>query len=403
VQQNNVRLVGSGAVLLCHGNNAIVGSHNASPNILFGFYVSGFTLQGRLQSDAIVIRSGSQCKIEGIRNYAQIEGAIVHFIGVMSSHSSNIKSDGEFGSSCRHIIRESVYEKTRGQFANCIANTHDDLLGYKCTGAGAFLAESDAFSLSGDFEVCQGPGVDLLNCRFGTVSIYAEKNGQSASNTAFDTPDDIRIRSAPGELINRSSNIMVFQTICGGEAVAGAVPNSVHVTGGDECLIVANSLAGNVRIEPGSMRNHIGVQARFVGQLLDEGTSTVDLTNTSARGSYISSGPSLGYGQGTVGSVRQKDRKSASVTLNALSGEIVTCPSFLPTGGEVLFKLANSQIEADDEVSVWRKSGGTNGVYTLRIDGVAPGSCLVALGNRSSMDLAEAVTIGFAVRKAMPN
>jgi hypothetical protein len=69
----------------------------------------------------------------------------------------------------------------------------------------------------------------------------------------------------------------------------------------------------------------------------------------------------------------------------------------------VLFKLANSQIEADDEVSVWRKSGGTNGVYTLRIDGVAPGSCLVALGNRSSMDLAEAVTIGFAVRKAMPN
>src|SRR5690606_9185272 len=123
--------------------------------------------------------------------------------------------------------------------------------------------------------------VDLLNCRFGTVSIYTEKNGQSASKIALDTPDDVRIRSAQGELISRSSNIMVVQTVCGGEAVAGVVPNNVHIAGGDECLIVANSLAGNVRIEPGSMRNYIGMQARFIGQLLDEGTGTVDLTNNS--------------------------------------------------------------------------------------------------------------------------
>jgi len=397
VQQNHIRLVGNGAVLSCRGDHAIVGAHADSANILFGFQVSGFTLKGQLQGDAILIRSGSQCAVEGIRNYGKIDGALVHFTGVTSSRSRDIKSDGEFGSSCRHVIRESVYEKTRGQFVNCIANAHDDLLGYACTGAGAFLAESDAFSLSGDFEVCAGPGVDVLNCRFGTLSIYAEKNGQAASKIAADTPDDIRIRSAQGKLISRSSNITIFQTVCGGEWVAGIVPNSVHIAGADECLIIANALAGNMRIERGSIRNTLGAQARFIGQLLDEGTGTIDLMN-----GLISRSP-IGYRKGAGGSVVQSGGKSTTVTLNTLSGEVAIHPAPLAARSEVLFRLTNNQIEPDDEISVWRKSGGTGGAYTLRVDSVANGSCVIVLENRSSATLAEQVIIGFAIRKAAAN
>jgi hypothetical protein len=284
VQQNHICLSGNGAVLQCAGQSAIIGDHDAAANILFGFQVCGFVLHGSTAGDAIVIRSGSQCKVENIRNYATVGGAIVALQGTISSQTRSIKSDGELGAACWSLVREAIYEKTRGRHFNCIANRHEDLLGYYCAGAGVLLDESDAFHIAGDFEKCRGPGVDLLNSRFGTVSIYTEVNGQGATLRGDDTPDDIRIRSADGTLISRSSNILVTQTVSGGAQVRGASPNSVHIMNADECLIVHNFLGGNIRIEPGSKRNNVGMQARFIGQFIDQGEGTVSMLPRAASG-----------------------------------------------------------------------------------------------------------------------
>jgi hypothetical protein len=283
VQQNHVRLRGEGAILQCNSAHAIVGDHASSANILFGVGIHGFTLKGRIAGDAIVIKSGSQCNVTDIRNYASIAGSIVAFLSVLSSRTRAIKSDGEFGATCRSILREDVYEKTPGHFFNCIANRHEDLLGYGCSGAAVHLNESDAFVIEGDFENCDGPAADLLNSRFGTISIYTEVNGQRASNAGSDTADDIRIRSAPGKLISRSSNIIISQTMCGGAQVQGRTPNNVHIVSGDECLIVNSFVGGNIAIEAGSRRNRVGLQGRFSGKLIDRGQQTISIEEPSVR------------------------------------------------------------------------------------------------------------------------
>jgi hypothetical protein len=286
VQQNYIRLRSEGAILQCSGTNAIIASYDGSGNILFGVEISGFTLKGTVGDDAIIIQSGSQCEVNNIRNYATVGLAVVHFQGTISSRTSAIKSDNELGG-CYNVIRETILEKTPTHYFNCIANKHEGVLAYETTSAGASFNESDSFYIAGDFEACDGPGVDVLNGRFGTIAIYAEVNGQAATGAGTDVPGDIRIRSAGGTLFSRSLSMTVAGSKCSGQLVNALTPNNVHILGGDDCLIVGNDFGGNMRIDAGSSRNTVGVQSRWIGTLTNSGSDTINMATRGKQEYYV--------------------------------------------------------------------------------------------------------------------
>lgn len=368
VQQDNVQLVGSGAILQCSGDNAIVCDFAASGNILFGVVVDGFALSGTVTNDAIVVRSGSQCNIRNITNYAVVGQAIVWFNGTISSHTSNVRSDATAGS-CVNVIRETVLEKTPGNFFNCIANTHD-VLGYFCSGAGVALNESDACQVSGDLEACGGPAVDLLNSRFCTVSIYAEVNGSAATGTGTDTADDVRIRSVGGgSIISRSINNTIESGSYGGQMVGPFTPNNVHVMAGDNTLIVGNSFGGNVRIEAGCASTKVGIQARWIGTLTDLGSGTISQIEpgkttynigTSTRLSldaFAAGGAKVGSPDALLRLYGVTSLSMGSTVGGYLAGSVDIADA--ATTGTVTFPVAEPDANFLPFVSMWDTSGAS--------------------------------------------
>lgn len=103
----------------------------------------------------------------------------------------------------------------------------------------------------------------------------------------------------------------------------------------------------------------------------------------------------VGYGGG---SVVQNNSKAQALTLNAPVGQITMNAASLAAGATVTFTLTNSFIGADDEVSCWKKGGGTTSAYSVTVESVAAGSCVVSVTNKTAGALAEALVIGFAVR-----
>lgn len=110
----------------------------------------------------------------------------------------------------------------------------------------------------------------------------------------------------------------------------------------------------------------------------------------------------IGYGTGAGGTVTQAaGSKANGVTLNKITGEIVLSNANIAANTTVLIPFVNSMIGVNDEVSVWRKSGGTAGAYKVRCDSTAAGSCQIAFENATSGALAEVVTLQFAVRPSV--
>ena len=108
----------------------------------------------------------------------------------------------------------------------------------------------------------------------------------------------------------------------------------------------------------------------------------------------------IGYIGGTSPAVTQATSKATGVTLNRLGGAITTNAAALAATTDVSFTLTNSTIGVDDQITVWRKSGGTAGAYAVSVDSVAAGSCVITLRNKSGGSLSEAPVIGFTVIKA---
>lgn len=110
-------------------------------------------------------------------------------------------------------------------------------------------------------------------------------------------------------------------------------------------------------------------------------------------------GDKFGYGtlSGVGGQVTQATSKSTGVTRNTVTGQITTHNAALAANTTVSFTLTNSTIEADDSIVIHRKSGGTAGAYTVWIDSVAAGSCVICLRNETAGSLSENVLLQFAV------
>ena len=115
----------------------------------------------------------------------------------------------------------------------------------------------------------------------------------------------------------------------------------------------------------------------------------------------ITSSGGLGYGTGSGGTVTQITSKSTGVTLNKTNGQIVTHNANLTAGSTVSFLVTNSTVAVTDTVIVHRASGGTNNSYIIGCDAVSAGSFRVYINNVSGAGIAEALTLNFAVIKAV--
>lgn len=104
-----------------------------------------------------------------------------------------------------------------------------------------------------------------------------------------------------------------------------------------------------------------------------------------------------GYANGAGGTVTQLTSKSTAVTLNKVCGQITTNNAALGAGAEVGFTVNNSAFAATDVVIV--QPG--NGNYDARVTDGGAGSFVVRLKNTSGGSLSDAVTINFAIIKAV--
>jgi len=120
-----------------------------------------------------------------------------------------------------------------------------------------------------------------------------------------------------------------------------------------------------------------------------------------STGEVLSRSGALGYASGAGGSVTQATSKATGVTINQPCGQIVTHAAALAASAIVSFTVTNSVIAATDTVTIHRASGGTAASYRVWIDSVAAGSFVVCVQNISAGSLSQAVTLSFAVTKAV--
>lgn len=106
----------------------------------------------------------------------------------------------------------------------------------------------------------------------------------------------------------------------------------------------------------------------------------------------------IGYAAGAGGAVTQATSKSTGVTLNKPSGAITMNGASLANSTTVTFTLTNSEIGANDTLSINHRSGGTAGAYVINAQ-CAAGSANINVRNISGGSLSEAIVLGFNLIK----
>lgn len=127
-------------------------------------------------------------------------------------------------------------------------------------------------------------------------------------------------------------------------------------------------------------------------------------TSVASSGAITSSGATagIGYATGAGGAATQATSKSTGVTLSKMCGQISMNAASVAASTAVSFTLTNSAIAATDEIDTWIVSGATTGgSYLVIVDQVAAGSCRISVRNLTAGALAEAIVIGFSVKKAV--
>jgi len=123
--------------------------------------------------------------------------------------------------------------------------------------------------------------------------------------------------------------------------------------------------------------------------------SSGNILNTSSGG--------LGYGTGSGGTITQLTSKTTGVTLNKTNGQIITSNALMAGGAEITFTVTNSTVAATDTIILHRASGGGAGSvgYTVYVDSTAAGSFVIYIKNLFGTSKSEAITLNFAVIKAV--
>jgi hypothetical protein len=125
-----------------------------------------------------------------------------------------------------------------------------------------------------------------------------------------------------------------------------------------------------------------------------------------STGSFLLTGTgALGYGTGSGGTVTQATSKSTGVTLNKTNGQVVTHDESLAAGATVAFAVSNTTVAATDTIVVNFQSVPASAHslldYQIWAGSVAANNFFIAIKNQTGSAIAEAITINFAVVKAV--
>jgi hypothetical protein len=114
----------------------------------------------------------------------------------------------------------------------------------------------------------------------------------------------------------------------------------------------------------------------------------------------VNSTGKIGYLTGSGGVETQQTNKTTGVTLNKITGQIITASGSIASHTSTSFTLTNSKIENGDIIILNHSAGGTFGGYLLNARS-ASGSALINIRNATTGALDESFTISFAVIKAV--
>lgn len=124
---------------------------------------------------------------------------------------------------------------------------------------------------------------------------------------------------------------------------------------------------------------------------------TASQTVSSTGSLTVSGSGGLGYSTGSGGSVTQLMSKTTGVTLNKTNGQIVTAADVLASGASATFTVTNSTVSSPDTFVMHSQ----NVNYSVRASDATAGSFKITIKNESGISLSQAVTINFAVIKAV--
>lgn len=257
------------------------------------------------------------------------------------------------------------------------------------TAANTFTA-SNTFTAANTFTANQtinggNPGLQLNSNTDFTPQVQATHAGATAN-------------SAPYYILKRARGTYSSPSIVSSGDAIGTILFQAH-DGSD--YRGAAAIVGSVDTTPGAS----DMPGRLSFQTTPDGsTATTERMRIDSSGNVIVTGAGgLGYGTGSGGTVTQITSKTTGVTLNKTNGQIVTSNALMAGGAEITFTVTNSTVAATDTIILHRASGGGAGSvgYTVYVDSTAAGSFVVYIKNLSGTNKSEAITLNFAVIKAV--
>lgn len=133
-------------------------------------------------------------------------------------------------------------------------------------------------------------------------------------------------------------------------------------------------------------------------------TSTIAGAGISSTAGLTSSSPTagIGYATGAGGTVTQITSRTTGVTLNKISGTIITDVSSLAAGAEAEFTVTNSTVAVGDVVVLSLQVESATGTSLPFVSTTAAGSFKITLTNLHATTAdTSASTINFVVIKAV--
>lgn len=129
-------------------------------------------------------------------------------------------------------------------------------------------------------------------------------------------------------------------------------------------------------------------------------------TSLAVTAAITSSGSTsgIGYATGAGGTVTQITSRSTGVTLNKITGTIVTDNTSLAAQAQAVFTVTNSTVAAGDTILLSMQGGSTANTSFPYVYSVGSGSFQIAVHNRNASTAdTGAMTINFSVIKAVSN
>ena len=281
----------------------------------------------------------------------------------------------------------SASDMVSGMFVEVAYNTSDDCFvwvnrGATITGAANTWSAVQTFTASPVISVTDNTNAALRVTQLGTGPAFRVEDSANPDASPF--------------IVDASGNVGIGTTTVNG---------LVNINGITPVISFYNNSIYNADIGLGvftGFGDTFGINARGAAGILTFGTNNTERMRIDSSGNVLVTGAGgLGYGTGSGGTVTQLTSKSTGVTLNKTNGQIISHNAALGASSEVAFTVTNSTVAATDVIILSKASGGASAKYDLYVGAVAAGSFDVVIRNVTAASGSDAITINFAVIKAV--